>query len=181
MADIITAGFPCQPHSVAGERRGRDDGRWLWPETRDAIRRIRPRYAVLENVPGLLTTAFGDVLGGLAEIGFDAEWATLRASDFRAPHRRERLFIVAYAGGERLSGCDDGPRIFGTAETPFPELGNGAFRGWSDLGPAIGSLQRRNGFSVQMVRNMVKGCGNSVMPQIAEWIGRRLVEADRLR
>jgi DNA (cytosine-5)-methyltransferase 1 len=94
--DLIAAGFPCQPFSVAGRNRGEADERNLWPETIRVIRGVRPQLALLENVPGLLAHSyFGTILGDLAEAGYDAEWCCIRASDFGASHRRERLFIVA--------------------------------------------------------------------------------------
>ena len=95
--DILTGGYPCQPFSHAGHRKGKNDERHLWPYVRDAIRTIRPRYAILENVSAHLTLGFADVLADLAEIGWSCEWRTVRASDIGAPHRRERLFIVAYS------------------------------------------------------------------------------------
>ena len=94
--DIITGGYPCQPFSSAGKRKGKDDERHLWPYVRDAIRTLGPRYAILENVRGHLTLGFADVLADLAEIGFDAEWTVVPASDIGACHQRQRLFIVAY-------------------------------------------------------------------------------------
>jgi DNA-cytosine methyltransferase len=102
--DVITGGYPCQPFSRAGIRRGTEDERHLWPYIFDAIRALEPRYAVLENVPGHLTLGFADVLADLASIGWDAEWGTLRASDIGAPHTRNRLFIITYAKGSHESG-----------------------------------------------------------------------------
>ena len=93
--DILTGGYPCQPFSHAGNRKGKNDERHLWPYVLDAIRAIRPRFAILENVSGHITLGFADVLADLAEIGWFAEWGTYRASDVGAPHRRERLFIIA--------------------------------------------------------------------------------------
>jgi DNA (cytosine-5)-methyltransferase 1 len=93
--DVITGGYPCQPFSHAGNRKGKNDVRHLWPNVLDAIRAIRPRYAILEKVSGHLTLGFADVLADLAEIGWACEWGTYRASDVGAPHRRERIFILA--------------------------------------------------------------------------------------
>jgi DNA (cytosine-5)-methyltransferase 1 len=113
--DVITAGFPCQPFSYAGKRKGTTDERHLWPYIADALRVLQPRFAVFENVPGLLRLGLADVLSDLAEIGFDAEWTTVRASDVGAPHRRERLFIVAVrharhnAGGTKLGVESEDP------------------------------------------------------------------------
>lgn len=98
--DVITGGYPCQPFSHAGNRKGKNDERHLWPNVLDAICAIRPRYAILENVSGHLTLGFADVLADLAEVGLSCEWGTFRASDVGAPHRRERIFIIAHAEGK---------------------------------------------------------------------------------
>ena len=95
--DILTAGYPCQPFSVAGKRKGTADDRHIWPHIADALRVLRPRIALFENVAGHLRLGFDTVLADLAALGFDAQWCTVRASDVGAPHRRERLFILAVA------------------------------------------------------------------------------------
>ena len=97
--DVITGGYPCQPFSTAGNRKGADDDRHLWPHFRDALSAIRPRRAVLENVRGHLTLGFADVLADLAHLGFDARWGVVRASDTGAPHHRARLFVLAHSDG----------------------------------------------------------------------------------
>lgn len=95
MVDVITAGFPCQPFSVAGKRKGEMDERNMWPPTIEAIRRVKPRFALLENVPGLLSTEyFGTILKDLAESGYDARWKVISAAELGAPIERKRLFIV---------------------------------------------------------------------------------------
>ena len=99
--DIIAGGYPCQPFSTAGKRKGAKDARHLWPYFLDAIRTLRPRYALLENVRGHLTLGFGDVLADLASCGYSAEWQVIPASSVGAPHRRDRLFVVAYPDRER--------------------------------------------------------------------------------
>jgi DNA (cytosine-5)-methyltransferase 1 len=99
--DVIAGGYPCQPFSNAGKRKGKEDPRHLWPYVFDAIRELRPRYALMENVRGHLTLGFGDVLADLASCGYSAEWQIIPASSVGAPHRRDRLFFVAYPDGER--------------------------------------------------------------------------------
>lgn len=94
--DLLTAGFPCQAVSVAGKRLGTDDDRWLWPETIRIICLVRPRWALLENVPGLLGRGMSEVLGDLAASGYDAEWECISAAAVGAPHIRDRVWIVAY-------------------------------------------------------------------------------------
>lgn len=96
VADVITAGFPCQPFSCAGRRKGEDDERNLWPQTRDCIDIVRPHYALLENVPGLVTSGyFGTVIGELTALGYDCRWTIISAAELGAPHIRKRLWILA--------------------------------------------------------------------------------------
>lgn len=94
-ADVICGGFPCQPVSVAGRRRAQADERWLWPLFAAQIEAQRPRAVVIENVPGLRSAGLRDVLADLASLGLDAEWSDLAACDVGAPHKRQRLFLVA--------------------------------------------------------------------------------------
>ena len=97
MVDIITAGFPCQPFSVAGKQLGADDPRNMWPATIACIRTIRPQLCWLENVPALaISEYFGTILGELAEAGYDIRWRILSAAELGAPHKRNRLWILAY-------------------------------------------------------------------------------------
>lgn len=92
--DVIAAGYPCQPFSVAGRRAGFDDPRNVWPAVARAVRDIRPRFVLLENVAGHLALGFGDVLGDLAALGYRVEWDVLPAAAFGAPHVRERVWLV---------------------------------------------------------------------------------------
>lgn len=100
----VIGGWPCPPVSVAGKRQGQQDERWLWAGIIRVVRQTDAQWFLGENVPGLLSAndggAFGEVLRDLAEIGFTAEWLSLRASDVGAPHRRERVFILAQAEGD---------------------------------------------------------------------------------
>ncbi|WP_413102109.1 DNA cytosine methyltransferase [Streptomyces sp. Inha503] len=93
--DILCGGYPCQPFSSAGKRKGTADARHIWPHIARALGVLRPRYAVFENVAGHLSLGFDTVLADLAALGFDAEWCTLRASDIGAAHQRKRLFLLA--------------------------------------------------------------------------------------
>jgi DNA (cytosine-5)-methyltransferase 1 len=96
--DIFCGGYPCQPFSAAGKRKGTDDERHIWPYIADALRVLRPRVGVFENVANHLRLGFDTVLCDLAEIGFDAEWVTVSASgNARAPHQRRRLLLLAVA------------------------------------------------------------------------------------
>ena len=125
--DIITGGYPCQPFSNAGSQKGKDDERHLWPYVRDAIHALRPRYAILENVSGHLTLGLADVLADLTQIGWDAEWGTYRASDIGAPHRRERVFIIAHPDSQGLQGHNGGSGEAPARGHGHLEQGNGTF------------------------------------------------------
>lgn len=96
---LISGGFPCQPHSVAGKHKGSDDERDLWPELARLISEVKPRWFLGENVPGILTTEngwfFGRVLNDLAQMGYAVGWGCYEAERFGAPHKRERCFIIA--------------------------------------------------------------------------------------
>lgn len=102
--DILTGGYPCQPFSAAGKRKGTEDERHLFPYVTEAIRHLQPRLVVLENVRGHLTLGFDIVLGEIFKLGYDARWGIIRASDAGACHQRARVFIVAYPRGEGLQG-----------------------------------------------------------------------------
>ena len=93
--DIMSAGFPCQPFSVAGHRKGNDDERAIFQWIADGISVLRPSVVVLENVAGILTLGGTSAIGTLAEIGYDAKWGLVRASDVGACHRRQRWFCIA--------------------------------------------------------------------------------------
>jgi DNA (cytosine-5)-methyltransferase 1 len=101
-ADVICGGFPCQDISTAGNGAGLAGERsGLWRELLRAIRVVRPKFAVVENVAALLSRGMGTVLGDLAEIGYDAEWHCIPASAVGAPHRRDRVWIIADTRGEQ--------------------------------------------------------------------------------
>lgn len=150
--DVLTAGYPCQPFSVAGKQKGVEDERHIWPWIIEGIRILRPGLVVLENVAGHLRLGFGEVLGSLAEAGYDARWCCVRASDVGAPHRRERLFVVAtdtdserHGGGENAGalGRDAGwlesqPR---QRERAREVSGSGAPR-WNGGAPYLASRHR---------------------------------------
>jgi DNA (cytosine-5)-methyltransferase 1 len=107
--DILTGGFPCQPYSVAGKRRGKEDTRHLWPEMLRAIREIKPKWVVGENVRGIVNwnegLVFEEVQSDLEAEGYEVQPFILPACGVNAPHRRERIWFIAYSNGER---CDCG-------------------------------------------------------------------------
>lgn len=94
--DIISGGFPCQPFSQAGKRRSKDDDRYLWPEMCRVISEIRPAWVLGENVPGIVNLALDTVLSDLENIGYSGQAFNIPACGVDAPHKRERVAIVAY-------------------------------------------------------------------------------------
>lgn len=223
--DLVCGGYPCQPFSFAGRRAGSDDPRHLWPHFADALRHLRPRWALLENVPGHLSLGFDEVLADLAALGFDAEWELVPAAAFGAPHLRFRLFVVAHArsgwgqddglqagrpssGGRGAApdaadangqGEHDGPvdaemggapepvayahsprfAVFSGGTSVAEREGVGTFgdSGWWNTEPDVGRVV--DGFSPGLDRVARLRClGNAVVPQVAEYVGRLIVNAD---
>lgn len=201
--DLICGGFPCQPVSYGGLQQAEADHRWLWPEFARCLRALRPRWVLIENVPGLLTAASGGaaqaVLGTLSEYGYDAEWASIPAAAVGAPHLRYRVFIIANTNSERLPGRsqrhveqgepgleaslrgDAGglrdavagevgqrgrPWFFGEDARPGCEDGH-----WWESEPDVGRTLDGVPHKVDRLRCL----GNAVVPQVAEYVGRRLL------
>ncbi len=181
--DVICGGFPCTDVSVAGKRAGIEGSQsGLWKEMHRLVCEIRPRYVVVENVPGLLSRGMGVVLGDLAEVGYDAEWEVLPAAAFGAPHIRERVFIVAYTTEFRNSRYEIYNRQYFEGyskkrrEWICPQSAspcNGAT--WEDTTYTI--LGVLNGIPSQLdFGERVKCLGNSIVPQVAEYVGHCIME-----
>lgn len=101
-ADLLTAGIPCQPYSCAGKRLGAEDDRALWPEALRVIREARPRWVVIENVAGFINLALGGVLSYLEAEGYETGAVVLPSCAVNAPHRRDRVWIVAHTKDFRI-------------------------------------------------------------------------------
>lgn len=134
--DILTGGFPCQPYSAAGKRLGKEDGRHLWPEMLRAIREIRPRWVVGENVFGITNwnggLVFHEVQLGLEAEGYEVQPFVLPACAVNAPHRRDRVWFIAHSNHPRTFQPmrDNGNRAAqdnGRERQPQPEPGQGGF------------------------------------------------------
>lgn len=195
--DLITAGFPCQPHSQAGKKQASKDDRDLWPELYRVICKVQPRWIVLENVPGLLSSEAGrffrGILWQLAQAGFDAEWGVVSCLDLGGSHRRERLWIVAYSNGNGRSGTDgiesnsNQHRVDPASSQKWQTVGYSA-----DASSALlkevrlsrisqvprapdgvpGGLDRRR-------REQIKALGNAVVPQVAMIPLQRVLDLSR--
>lgn len=186
--DLLCGGFPCQPHSEAGRRRGSADERDLWPEYARLIRELRPRYVLAENVPGLLSSDdgrfFGGILRDLAALGYDAEWSVLSACAMGAPHTRERVFTVAYANGLDRTGRGVGDGSTARARqdtTSVRDAWATQIRGLVEAahqcaqGTRVHRVQRStHGLSSGMVR--LRGLGNAVVPDVAELVANLILD-----
>lgn len=135
--DILTGGFPCQPYSVAGKRLGKEDERHLWPEMLRAIREIQPRWIVGENVRGLLSwndgVVFEEVCSDLESEGYEVQAFIIPAAGVGAPHRRERVWIIANAsdcgcGGRSCRQCANGWSELFSRECKGSKVGGEATR-----------------------------------------------------
>ncbi len=185
--DVLCGGFPCQDISNAGKRAGIEGARsGLWSEFARIIREIRPRYVLVENVSALVGRGLDRVLRDLAALGFDAEWTCLRASDVGAPHRRERLFLVAYAVGQgklQPEGClgqlrgragDRSQSLSDADRARLEGLGlSGAIGNGNSWPPEPDVGRVAHGISSRVDR--LRCLGNAVVPQVAEVVGRLII------
>lgn len=183
--DVIAGGFPCQDLSNAGRREGITGPKsGLWGAMAETIRRIRPRYVVVENVAALLIRGFDTVLADLHDLGFNAEWSVLSACAVGAPHTRERLFVVAYRDDARcgdggVGGVGDGSADFGGREGDQVHLSAVA----DDCGGSFGShwvvepemVRMADGVSRGLDRRRLFALGNAVVPQVGEVAGRLIM------
>ncbi|MDX0180873.1 DNA (cytosine-5-)-methyltransferase [Sinorhizobium meliloti] len=194
--DVICGGFPCQDISLAGDGAGLEGERsGLWFEYSRLISEIRPRFIIVENVAALLSRGHGRVLGDLAALGYDAEWHCIPASAVGAPHRRDRIWIVAYpdSEGERQSAVSgqaigvrpsDRGQALADANRPrleikfYGEAGElpAALRAYSwSSEPGVG----RMAYGVPARVDRIGSLGNAVVPQIPEMIGHAILKAER--
>jgi DNA (cytosine-5)-methyltransferase 1 len=209
--DVICGGFPCQDISTAGSGIGIEGERsGLWRDYARLIGELRPRYVFVENVAALLNRGLDRVLGDLAALGFDAEWHCIPACAVGAPHRRDRLWLAAYASGEFLrhkpgrSGGTRGagPAVFGDDGPAWPmaDAEGTGLEGWcfgrharqaiARLGESGGSVGGywvaepdvgRVAHGVTSRVDRLRSLGNAVVPQIPELIGKAILEAEGTR
>jgi DNA (cytosine-5)-methyltransferase 1 len=178
--DILTGGFPCQPYSVAGKRKGKEDARHLWPEMLRAIQEIQPRYIVGENVPGIINwnrgLVFNEVQTDLENEGYEVQPIIIPACAVNAQHRRDRIWFIAYNNSKRCkSSCGLYSELY--KQKKKNEF-NGFYRnynGWENFPitkPTIckriyGLPTKLDGITFSKWRNeSIKAYGNAVVPQV---------------
>jgi DNA (cytosine-5)-methyltransferase 1 len=178
--DLITGGYPCQPFSLSGKRKGADDDRHLWPEVYRIIKQARPRWVLCENVAGHISMGLDEVLSDMESQDYSAEAIIIPACAVGAGHRRNRVWIIANAKRQGWEGCIENHGLYRSEKTPHSKPSHGIAATWDELGGCRGSLRESDGLSVQMVRNQCHGAGNAIVPQVAAEILRCMMRVDSL-
>ena len=178
--DVIVGGYPCQPFSYSGVRRGAEDDRHLWPEVYRLIKEVRPAWGIFENVAGHITMGLDEVLSDLEAEGYAARPFVIPACGVDAPHRRDRVWIVAKnvadTNSERLQGGCVG-QVYGVENVSRQPAGSGENK--QNVWPTEPNVGRvANG--VYNRSHRIKALGNAVVPQIPEQIGRIILEVEGL-
>ncbi len=183
---VLSGGFPCQPHSLAGERLASADERDLWPEYRRIVCETKPKWVLGENVYGLLSSEdgrfFGGVLRDLAGLGYSVGWCSFPAYTIGAQFSRTRVFIIASSNSNRLQGnCQ---RPFKAYETDFvqgppSEAVNAALSLWNRQETGNNRIRETYGLSNWMDR--IKALGNCVVPQQAYPIFKAIADIEGAR
>lgn len=185
--DAICGGFPCQGISIAGKGRALDDPRsGLWSEFARLIGEIGPRYSIVENSPKLRARGLLSILSSLDALGYDAEWHCIPASHAGAPHRRDRIWIIAHRQGDTLGADTDriGPHqasmhLYREAELRDQQVRDFGPLAWWRSEPRLGRVV--DGLPSKLDVARIGAIGNAVVPAIPEMIGRAILAADEER
>ena len=204
--DLLTGGFPCQPFSCAGKRRGKEDDRFLWPEMFRIIKEFRPRWVLAENVAGIVRMALDDCLSDLEGEGYSTQAIIIPACAVNAPHRRDRVWIVAYDSQFRQSEqsnqrerrniqeqtrikieqcsqdvadikCE--PHRYGKCrggQVLWKIQAERNLQGWWSTEPDVGRVVH----GVPSRVDRLKSLGNAIVPQVAEVIFRTIKNTEGL-
>lgn len=164
--DVVCGGFPCQPFSLAGKRRGQADNRYLWPEVVRCLDALRPAWFLGENVPGIINLALDQVCTDLESLGYEVATFNIPACAVDAPHIRKRVWIVANSASQGLEGAVR--PVIQKASTGFTE--HDEWPTEPDVGRVVARIPARV--------DRLKGLGNAVVPQIVEAIGRVIVQME---
>lgn len=189
--EVVCGGFPCQPFSVAGKRRGVEDDRYLWPEVVRCLDALRPAWFLGENVPGIIRLALDQVCVDLESLGYTVWPVCIPACAVDAPHIRQRVWILAHTardlrrtprdarlipphgGGAFLANTTSPVSEWHWAESGGPQ-GGPTDASWWSVEPDVGRVA--DGIPNRMDR--LKGLGNAVVPQIVEELGHMMREVE---
>ena len=209
LPEIITGGFPCQPFSIAGKQKGTNDDRHLWPEMFRIIKELKPRWIIGENVRGIVNiqdgVVFETVCTDLESEGYEVQAFNIPAAGVGAPHRRERIWIVANSRRTLRQGTElreknenetrkeDADQHQRSSSSPEPNVANASagrrasqktevstrgngieHQSWWQSEPDVGRVA--HGIPGRVHR--LKALGNSIVPKIAEEIGKAIMKAE---
>ena len=190
--DVLSGGYPCQPFSTSGKRLGTEDPRHLWPYIADGIRTMRPRMCFFENVEGHITLGLREVISELESLGYNTTWGIFSASEVGAPHRRKRIFIMAYSKGRQswqsserqrwkdISGGSkeifdsnrsdvERQRLSCGVQKKYPVVGDSS---WWKTERGLGRVANGHPYWVDRLRL----CGNGVVPATARLAFETLIQ-----
>lgn len=192
--DIITGGFPCQPYSVAGKRKGNNDDRALWPEMFRVIREARPRWVLGENVTGIISLALDGVLTDLENEGYTCQAFIIPACAVNAKHRRDRVWIVGHStdnrmegmwpGGEQVTSGNAREKVSMRPSENSDWAGGTVGQPWpvTEFEKSKGREIERDfhgvAYGVSNRVDRIKALGNAIVPQVAAEILRAILIAD---
>ena len=194
--DVLSGGFPCQPYSVAGKRLGKEDDRHLWPEMLRAIQEIQPSYVVGENVGGIINwnggMVFNEVQTNLEAQGYEVQPFVLPACAVNAPHRRDRVWFIAYSKSSRLQRDVQrhGNALQNNKNGETSNIFNTyTFDKWEIKERSIGDIRTNYGISEglddltisegKIIKEGIKAFGNAIVPQLAYQIFKAIDEIDK--
>jgi DNA (cytosine-5)-methyltransferase 1 len=177
--DVVSGGFPCQDISAAGKGAGIDGERsGMWKHMARIVGEVRPRFVLVENSPVLTSRGLGTVLGDLAALGYYAKWGVLGACHAGAPHKRERIWIVADAAQLLRNGCDHHTRV-GLGRQSISESGDGSRSGY------VADAERSGleGRTIRRMESMEPAAGSwwSTEPDVGRVANGVAARVDRLR
>lgn len=175
--DLICGGYPCQPESVAGNRKGKEDDRWLWPFMFSIIKKHKPNWVIGENVAGHISMGLDTVINDLESEGYTTRSFVIPACAVNAKHRRDRVWVLAYSSSKRQQRSRELKQSMPTtqkSEGKTIDVISGRIEREWPVEPNVGRVA--DGVSRRMDR--LKSLGNAVVPKIVEIIGLSIMEIE---
>lgn len=191
--DLLTAGLPCQPFSQAGNKKGKQDERHLWPELLRVIKECRPRYLIIENVRGIVSIFLDEMLSYLEKELYKSITFLLPASSAKSPHRRDRIWVIAYDNSERSNNWinnretrriqENFKRYVEEIQSQWSQLIPDSWqtftaRDWLSYNSYI--VRENDGVSSRLHKNRIKSLGNAIVPQVVFPIMKIICEIEKV-